>query len=159
VDGAFFTALSEARIAWGFVSGAEPSSARYVLEKRLGLQAPPLIAMGEAPDKPDPTGLLRLAAALAGTGLGTGAPPVAYLGDTVADVQTVMRARQLVPGQALFSLAVAPPHLHVPEQQGARRRYEQRLLEAGADRLLSSTAALSPRELLGWLSAPAPQPT
>lgn len=151
VDGGFFAALSAAGIAWGFVSGAEPPSARYVLEQRLGLVRPPLIAMGDAPDKPDPSGLLRLAAALAGGRLGQGAPPVAYLGDTVADVLTVGQARQRLPAQRLLSLAVAPPHLHTPELLQERHRYERGLLEAGADRLLRSTASLTPADLLGWL--------
>ena len=67
-----FEQLSAAGVRWGFVSGAEPPSARFVLEQRLGLAAPPLIAMGEAPDKPDPTGLLQLAETLAGQALGPG---------------------------------------------------------------------------------------
>jgi HAD superfamily phosphatase len=145
VDPSFFTELNAAGIAWGFVSGAEPPSVRYVLEKRLGLQDPPRIAMGEAPDKPDPTGFLRLAERLlaegAGSGLGAAAPPVAYLGDTVADVLTVQRARQVCPQQRFFSLAVAPPHLQGPERLEARHAYEEQLRQAGADWILPSTAA------------------
>jgi len=151
VGPSFFEALSDQTIAWGFVSGAEPPSARYVLQQRLGLANPPLIAMGDAPDKPDPTGLLRLAGALAGCPLGPEAPPIAYLGDTVADVMTVQRARQAQPRQRWLSLAVAPPHLHGAEQQEARQAYEQGLLDAGADRLLSHTASLTPALLLDWL--------
>ncbi len=150
VDGAFFAELGAAGVAWGFVSGAEPPSARYVLEARLGLADPPLIAMGDAPDKPDPTGLLRLASALAGP-LGPAAPPVAYLGDTVADVLTVQRARERHPGQRFLSLAVAPPHLQQPGQERARAHYEGQLLAAGADRLVPSTAQVLPvlRQHLG----------
>ncbi|MFT7657140.1 MAG: HAD superfamily phosphatase [Cyanobium sp.] len=106
----------------------------------MGLADPPLIAMGDAPDKPDPTGLLRLATRLAGASLGAGAPPVAYLGDTVADVLTVQRARAQCPGQRFLSLAVAPPHLH--GHQVARLAYEAKLLEAGADAVLASTTKL-----------------
>ncbi len=145
----FFADLSAAGLLWGFVSGAEPPSVRYVLEQRLGLQNPAVIAMGEAPDKPDPTGLLQLAAALLAASdangadlspdqlsLGQAAPPVAYLGDTVADVQTVLRARERIPGQRFLSLAVAPPHLQGPGQEERRRTYEQQLRAAGADRIL-----------------------
>ena len=107
--------------------------------------------MGDAPDKPDPTGLLRLAEALAGRPLGPEAPPIAYLGDTVADVMTVQRARQALPQQRWHSLAVAPPHLHGAERLKARQAYEQGLLDAGADRLLSHTASLTPALLLDWL--------
>jgi HAD superfamily phosphatase len=144
VQPAFFEELSAAGLAWGFVSGAEPPSARFVLEQRLGLQSPPLIAMGDAPDKPDPTGLLDLADRLLRTGgaggLGAGAPPVAYLGDTVADVLTVRHARQACPQQRFVALAVAPPHLH--GEPAARAAYEETLRAAGADRVISSTAAV-----------------
>jgi HAD superfamily phosphatase len=146
VEPSFFTELNATGIAWGFVSGAEPPSVRYVLEQRLGLQDPPRIAMGDAPDKPDPTGFLRLAERLlaegGGSGLGAAAPPVAYLGDTVADVLTVQRARQVCPGQRFLSLAVAPPHLQGPERLEARHAYEERLRQAGADRILPATAAV-----------------
>ncbi len=138
VDAPFFAALSGQGIAWGFVSGAEPPSARFVLEQRLALVAPPLIAMGQAPDKPDPTGLLRLALTLAGP-LGPEAPPVAYLGDTVADVLTVQRARQQQPSQRFLSLAVAPPHLQQPGREAERSSYEDQLLAAGADAVIPST--------------------
>ena len=146
VEPSFFTDLHAAGIAWGFVSGAEPPSVRFVLEQRLGLLDPPRIAMGDAPDKPDPTGFLRLAERLlaegGGSGLGAAAPPVAYLGDTVADVLTVERARQVCPEQRFLSLAVAPPHLQGREQLEARHAYEQRLRQAGADRILPATVAV-----------------
>jgi len=141
VSAEFFEQLSAAGVAWGFVSGAEPPSARFVLEQRLGLSSPPLIAMGDAPDKPDPTGFLRLAAALAGE-LGAAAAPVAYLGDTVADVITVQRARQQQPHQRFVSLAVAPPHLQGQEARAQRHRYELQLREAGADAVIPNTAAV-----------------
>ena len=143
VDAGFFSDLDATGIAWGFVSGAEPPSARFVLEQRLGLQAPPLIAMGDAPDKPDPSGLLRLAGELlaqrGGLPLGEGAPPIAYLGDTVADVQTVLNAREQRPQQTLISLAVAPPHLHDRQRSAARASYEAQLHQAGADAVIPRT--------------------
>lgn len=141
VERSFFDDLSAAGVAFGFVSGAEPPSARFVLEQRLGLSHPPLIAMGDAPDKPDPTGFLRLASQLLGS-LGTTAAPVAYLGDTVADVLTVQRARQVQPKQRFLSLAVAPPHLHSPEAGERRGRYETQLREAGADSVIPNTKAV-----------------
>ena len=149
VDADFFQELRKAGLRFGFVSGAEPPSCRYVLETRLGLVQPPLIAMGDAPDKPDPTGLLQLAGQLAGTALGPTTAPVVYLGDTVADVLTVQRARQQQPRQRFLSLAVAPPHL----RGEARTAYEARLLEAGADALIPCTTALL-NGLLPLLSAP-----
>ena len=141
VEAGLFAALRQAGIAWGFVSGAEPPSARFVLQRRLGLDDPPLIAMGDAPDKPDPTGLLRLASELAGP-LGPGAPPVAYLGDTVADVLTVLRARQRVPGQRFLALGVAPPHLQLAGAAARRAPYEAQLRQAGADAVITATAVV-----------------
>ena len=155
VEPAFFKALTAAGVAWGFVSGAEPPSARFVLEHRLGLSAPPLIAMGDAPDKPNPTGLLRLAAQLLEhrgvPALGSEAPPIVYLGDTVADVQTVLNARCQHPEQRFLSLAVAPPHLHQRDSTAARTRYEQQLQRAGADTVLEHTSAALP-----WLQGALP---
>jgi HAD superfamily phosphatase len=156
VDASFFTALSAAGMAWGFVSGAEGPSARFLLEERLGLRQPPLVAMEDAPQKPDPAGLLALAERLAARrdqALGPEAPPVVYLGDTVADVETVLRARQQRPDQRFLALAVAPPHLHGPERLAQRRAYEERLVAAGADHLLTCTSALShaPRALIASL--------
>ena len=139
VDASFFATLSQRKVRWGFVSGAEPPSARFVLQQRLGLQDPPLIAMGDAPDKPDPTGLIRLAKAL---GADTEGAQVAYLGDTVADVHTVVQARERWPEQLFVSLAVVPPHLQTAGQAQARKIYEQRLQEAGADLVLNNTEAL-----------------
>ena len=147
VSSDFFTDLQEAGVAWGFVSGAEPASARFVLERRLGLHAPPLIAMGDAPDKPDPTGFLELAHQLLKQPMSATAPPVAYLGDTVADVHTVVNARRIWPQQAFFSLAVAPPHLQAVSQRAARAGYEEGLSQAGADVILSQTC-----EAAAWIS-------
>jgi len=144
LEGASFERLTASGIGWGFVSGAEPPSCRFVLETRLGLVNPPLIAMGDAPDKPNPQGLIQLASRLLAHGgggeLGPVAPPVAYLGDTVADVETVIRARAQRPGQRWLSLAVAPPHLARPGAEAARQRYEQALRAAGADRVLAHSA-------------------
>ena len=145
VDQAFFHDLSRLGVHWGFVSGAEPPSAQFLLSTRLGLEDAPLIAMGDAPDKPDPTGFLRMAAELLGQPFSAVAPPVAYLGDTVADVQTVIHARALWPQQRFVSLAVVPPHLQAPDQQQARARYEEGLRQAGADRILQSTS-----DALAW---------
>lgn len=142
VGAEFFAGLSSAGLAWGFVSGAEPPSARFVLQSRLGLVDPPLIAMGDAPDKPDPTGLLQLAQRLIGAELGPQARPVVYLGDTVADVHTVVQARMTCPQQRFLSLAVAPPHLQHPGCEERRRSYETRLLEAGADAVIPETAGV-----------------
>tara|TARA_B100001741_G_C16141768_1_gene409341 strand:- start:249 stop:563 length:315 start_codon:yes stop_codon:yes gene_type:complete len=94
--------------------------------------------MGDAPEKPNPTGLISLSDQLREHP----STPVLYLGDTVADVQTVVQARRQRPEQTWLSLAVAPPHLH--GQASARQAYEEQLRQAGADHILTSTSALLP---------------
>ena len=147
VDGAFFAALSGAGIGWGFVSGAEPPSARHVLEDRLGLPRPPLVAMGDAPDKPDPTGLLRLAETLAATAhIPLTQLPMGYVGDTVADVLTVVHARRQWPRLRCKALAVAPPHV-AAAGAAACAAYHRQLLAAGADAIIGATAELRPERV------------
>ncbi|AAQ00638.1 MULTISPECIES: TIGR01548 family HAD-type hydrolase [Prochlorococcus] len=139
VNKEFFDQLTEQRILWGFISGAEIPSAKYVLESRIGLINPPLLAMGEAPDKPDPTGLIKLSSKLLSQPLGKSIPPIAYLGDTVADVHTIRNARKQFPDQKFISMAVAPPHLQTKEKLLDRKNYESQLRDAGADEILEST--------------------
>ena len=133
-----FDELTKQRISWGFVSGAESPSAKFVLEKRLGLVSPPLIAMGDAPDKPDPTGLISLSSKLSKKHLGVSNTPIAYIGDTVADVKTVVNARIRIPNQKFISLAIAPPHLHEDSNHEKRLNYEVKLREAGTDMIIKS---------------------
>ena len=138
----FFKKLTNKGFIWGFVSGAETSSAKFILENRLSLTNPPLIAMEDAPDKPDPTGFLRLASQLAGSSLGEGVAPITYLGDTVADILMIKNARKKIPTQKFVSFAVSPPHLHKEANRLGRKMYEKKLKEAGADKILSSTKDL-----------------
>ena len=43
-----------------------------------------------------------------------------------------------IPDQKLFSLAIAPPHLHVASSREKRIRYEEELRKAGADLIIKS---------------------
>ena len=133
-----FDELTQQRICWGFVSGAELPSAKFVLEKRLGLVSAPLIAMGDAPDKPDPKGFISLSTKLSKIPLGSSNHPIAYIGDTVADVKTVINARNRIPQQEFISLAIAPPHLHGDSNYEKRLNYEVKLKEAGTDLIIKS---------------------
>ncbi len=139
VDKNFFNEIGQKGFQYGFISGAEPPSARFVLEERLCLRDPPLIAMDDAPSKPDPSGLLNLAKEELNKPLGNGAPPIAYLGDTVADVLTINNAKIKIPNQIFLSIAVAPPHLHQANKKSERRDYEIELKKAGADIIISKT--------------------
>ena len=142
VDKKFFDLLESNGIIWGFVSGAESASAKFVLEKRLGLKSPPLISMGDAPDKPDPKGFIKLSKNLLGDKLGASNIPIAYVGDTIADINTVVNARRVIPSQKFLSIGIAPPHLHLKSRLKERKIYEKKLQNAGADLILNSISDL-----------------
>ena len=138
VDKKFFDFLKSNGIIWGFVSGAEPTSAKFVLEKRLGLKSPPLISMGDAPDKPNPKGFINLSKKLIGNKLGSSSIPIGYVGDTIADINTVKNAKKEIPSQKFISIGIAPPHLHPKSRSKERHAYEKNLKDAGADLILNS---------------------
>ena len=143
VDKTFFDMLSNNGIIWGFVSGAEFASAKFILEKRLKLNSPPLISMGDAPDKPNPQGFIDLSKKLLGDNFGLSNFPIAYVGDTIADIKTVINARQKIPTQKFISIGIAPPHLHINSRIEERNSYEKNLKEAGADLILNSVYDLT----------------
>ena len=138
VDKKFFELLEKNGIIWGFVSGAESASAKFVLEKRLGLKSPPLISMGDAPDKPDPEGFIKLSKKLLGDKFGSSNIPIGYVGDTIADINTVINAKKEIPSQKFISIGIAPPHLHSKSLLRERVSYEKNLKDAGADLILNS---------------------
>ncbi|WP_288262633.1 TIGR01548 family HAD-type hydrolase [uncultured Prochlorococcus sp.] len=138
VDKKFFELLKSNGIIWGFVSGAESASAKFVLEKRIGLKSPPLISMGDAPDKPNPKGFINLSKKLLGDKLDQSHIPIAYVGDTIADINTVINAKKEIPTQKFISIGLAPPHLHVKSRLKERNAYEANLRNAGADLILNS---------------------
>ncbi|WP_429614746.1 TIGR01548 family HAD-type hydrolase [Synechococcus elongatus] len=141
----YLQALSADGVAWGFFSGATPASARFVLEQRVGINPPVLIAMGDAPDKPNPTGLITAAQRLASD------PqlPTIYAGDTVADMLTVWRARYEASDRPWYAVGVLPPHL---ETASDRDRYAQQLTEAGADCVVEGVEALTSDRVKALLS-------
>ncbi|MBD1822602.1 TIGR01548 family HAD-type hydrolase [Cyanobacteria bacterium FACHB-DQ100] len=129
--------LSEAGIRWGFFSGATQGSARYVLEKRIGLECPVLIAMEDAPGKPDPTGLFLTLERLENQDA-----PVLYVGDTVADMYTIVQARKIHPERSWIGVGVLPPH--VQETEARSIAYGETLRQAGAAIVLSNVKELTP---------------
>ncbi|MGQ9870210.1 TIGR01548 family HAD-type hydrolase [Leptodesmis sp.] len=136
--------LTQAGILWGFFSGATRGSASYVLEKRLGLQDPVLIAMEDAPGKPDPTGLLATVDRLEQPA-DFNQTPVLYLGDTVADMYTVQQAREQQPQRSWIAVGVLPPH--VQETPERSQMYAQTLKQAGADIVFSNAQELTPEKI------------
>jgi HAD superfamily phosphatase len=139
VEKAYFDRLTAAKIDWGFVSGATRASADFVLRSRLGLMDPLLIAMEDAPGKPDPTGMFL---ALAQMDLAASVLPVFYVGDTVADMYTINKASELRPDREWIAVGVLPPHV----QDGGDRQveYTKTLDQAGAHMVLSNVQDLTP---------------
>lgn len=129
----YFEAVTAAGIAWGFFSGATRSSATYVLS-RLGIESPVLVAMEDAPGKPDPTGLLAVSKQLGNK------PQVIYVGDTVADMMTVQNAKQIDRDRSYFGVGVIPPHVKPASRDG----YAEMMRSHGADLVLGSILELTP---------------
>jgi HAD superfamily phosphatase len=135
----YFQELSAAGIGWGFFSGATRASAGYVLQ-RLAIDQPVLIAMEDAAGKPDPTGLL-LAVKQIELKQSNSAKVVVYVGDTVADMLTVVKARAYDPNYEYVGVGVIPPHV----TEDLRDRYTDLLKKSGADIVLNSVLELTPQ--------------
>lgn len=138
----YFNALTLAGIGWGFFSGATRASATYVLQKRLGLENPVLIAMEDAPGKPDPAGLLQTIDQLEQD---ASPLPAIYIGDTVADMYTVTNAASLQANRRWIGVGVLPPHVHETEER--KSAYAETLSEAGAIAVLNSVRELTPERV------------
>jgi HAD superfamily phosphatase len=138
VTGYFFHQLTLMGWRWGFFSGAPRREAQYALA-RLGLDTAPLVAMEDAPEKPDPTGLLQV---LRSWSLPPGTP-IVYAGDTVADMLTVQAARREQPQYHWVAVGILPPH--VQDVEG----YTQTLQRHGSALVLPSLRQLVPAAVLG----------
>jgi HAD superfamily phosphatase len=141
---AYLQALTAAGILWGFFSGATQGSARYVLEKRLDLQDPVLVAMEDAPGKPNPTGLFQAIAQLE-----THPHPTLYVGDTVADMYTVTQARSQQPTRQWVGVGILPPHAQAPADYA--RDYANKLEQAGAAIVLTNVEQLDAAQILSLI--------
>lgn len=139
VAASYFAQLTQHQIAWGFFSGATKGSAHFILEHRIGLKTPPLIAMHDAPSKPDPTGFLQMAEALNPQQMSV---PVLYVGDTVADMQTVEHAKQRHPERQWLAVGILPPHVLAAGETYAQS-YAERLQIAGATVVLPTVTELT----------------
>lgn len=137
--------LSAAGIVWGFFSGATRASAEYILLKRLNLQSPVLIAMEDAPGKPDPTGLIATVQQLEQHQTLDNLPIILYVGDTVADMYTVEKARSLVPSRTWIGVGILPPH--VQEIPKRCKVYAETLRDAGASVVFNNVQELTPLQI------------
>ncbi len=142
----YFASLTAASIPWGFFSGATRGSASYVLERRLGLTAPILVAMEDAPGKPDPQGLFQTIEQLRSIHKDTHHLPIVYVGDTVADMHTVIRARIDRPDRQFTAVGVLPPHIHGDVDRV--QEYTASLEQAGANLVLDRVRELTPATIM-----------
>jgi HAD superfamily phosphatase len=138
----YFVALTAAGIPWGFFSGATQGSASYVLERRLGLSAPILVAMEDAPGKPDPQGLFMAVEKLRSQHEDLHGLSIVYVGDTVADMHTVLKARITKPDRHFLAVGILPPHIHGDLQRV--QDYTAGLQQAGATLVLNNVLELTP---------------
>lgn len=122
----YLDTLTQNQILWGFFSGAMRDEAKYALEYRLGLSNLALVAMEDAPGKPNPTGLFQVVEQL------DPHPeiPVFYLGDTVADMRTVAEAKREQPQRQWWAIGILPPHVQTCAERMAT--YGEQLRNAGA---------------------------
>jgi HAD superfamily phosphatase len=144
----YFCSLTAAHIPWGFFSGATTGSASYILKRRLGLNAPVLVAMEDAPGKPDPTGLFMAVAKLGLQHGNIDSLPIVYVGDTVADMQTIIKARSVQPERNLIAVGVLPPHILTAAE--VVDDYRDSLVRSGATIVLNNVQELTP-ELINSL--------
>lgn len=135
VNREFFAKLDENGYYWGFFSGATNGSAHYVLNTRLGLNNPPLVAMDDAPGKPDPTGLFLVVQMIEAKYQLDSSLPIIYLGDTVADMITVTKAREIDSQREITAIGVLPSHV---KDSGIRQdNYTRQLQRGGALKVLT----------------------
>ncbi len=139
----YFASLTAANIPWGFFSGATQGSAKYVLERRLGLIAPMLVAMEDAPGKPDPQGLFVTVEKLRSTHENIHELPIVYVGDTVADMHTIVQARIAKPERKFSAIGVLPPHIHGDLDRV--KNYTDTLMRSGANLVLNNVLELTPQ--------------
>jgi HAD superfamily phosphatase len=72
----------------------------------------------------------------------SGIESIFYIGDTVADMHTVVNARTQQPDRKSIAIGVLPPHiLAAPDRVSS---YREGLLQAGADRVIDNILELTP---------------
>ncbi|MEL7353612.1 MAG: TIGR01548 family HAD-type hydrolase [Cyanobacteria bacterium J06649_5] len=137
----YLEALKNAGVPYAFFSGATQGSAKFVLQRRVGLNAPILIAMEDAPGKPDPTGLMMAVQQVAAQQPAAEGLPVIYAGDTAADMKTITAAKSQYLDRQWLAVGILPPHA----QQSAdyKAQYADKLKAAGALTVLDNVQQLT----------------
>jgi HAD superfamily phosphatase len=133
----YFDNLTQNNLGWGFFSGATRGSAEFIIKKRLGLENPVLVAMEDAPGKPDPTGLFDTIKQITQENI-----PIIYIGDTVADIYTVIKAAEVQSSRQWLGVGVLPPHVLSDVEISAH--YSEQLKKAGAAIVIDNVEKLTP---------------
>ncbi|MEO0768544.1 MAG: TIGR01548 family HAD-type hydrolase [Cyanobacteria bacterium J06649_4] len=136
VDKAYLQTLKSSGIPYAFFSGATRGSANFVLQRRIGLDSPILIAMEDAPGKPDPAGLMLAVQQTEAQNSILTSLPVIYAGDTAADMKTITAAQAQFPERTWLAIGILPPHAR--KDAAYQANYTVKLKAAGAQTVLSS---------------------
>ena len=121
----YFQQLESDRLAYGFFSGATRGSAEFILKHRLKLDKSILVAMEDAPSKPNPQGMFDALAKLESANI-----PTLYVGDTVADMYTVIQAREQKSDLSWIAVGVLPPP-HTNFERQTRRLCSKTIRSGG----------------------------
>lgn len=141
MDAHYLQSLAQSGVPYAFFSGATRGSANFVLQRRLDLSEPILIAMEDAPGKPDPTGLMMAVRQVESQCSITQKLPVIYAGDTAADMKTITAAKAQFPERQWLAIGILPPHAQ--QNVTYQSEYAEKLKAAGAVTVLESVQQLS----------------
>ena len=141
MDEDYLRSLSQSGIPYAFFSGATQGSANFILQRRIGLTSPILIAMEDAPSKPDPTGLMMAVQCIEAQQPAARGLPVLYAGDTAADMKTIIAAQEQFPSRQWIAIGILPPHAQ--KNTDYKAEYAEKLIAAGAVTVLESVRALN----------------
>ncbi|MGB3767163.1 MAG: TIGR01548 family HAD-type hydrolase [Phormidesmis sp.] len=141
MDQQYLRSLFQSGIPYAFFSGATQGSANFVLQRRIGLTAPILVAMEDAPSKPDPTGLMMAVQQVEAQQPSAKKLPVLYAGDTAADMKTITAAQSQYPDRQWLAIGILPPHAQLNADYQAE--YAEKLRAAGATTVLKSVQQLN----------------
>lgn len=141
IDKEYLQSLLQLGIPSAFFSGATRGSANFVLQRRIGLSEPILVAMEDAPSKPDPTGLMMAVQRIESQQPAVQNRPVLYAGDTAADMKTIIAARDQFPERQWFAIGILPPH--ALRDPAYKADYAASLELAGAEVVLESVRQLT----------------
>ena len=141
VDRDYLQTLGQSGIPYAFFSGATQGSANFVLQRRIGLSEPILVAMEDAPGKPDPTGLMMAVEQVEAQKFIDETLPVIYAGDTAADMKTIIAAKAQFPERQWLAIGILPPHTQ--KNEAYKANYAEKLKTAGAVTVLESVRSIT----------------